>query len=77
MRNCDIISYLLGVVDDGGHDGDEAHLGGEVDDAEQRLELLQRHDDRRAAHESRQRRLRQEIHDEPQPKTKNTIYSIS
>ncbi|BAS96116.1 Os06g0143750, partial [Oryza sativa Japonica Group] len=38
-----------------------------MDDPEQSLELLQRHDDRRAAHESRQRRLRQEIHDEPQP----------
>ncbi|BAS91377.1 Os04g0652450 [Oryza sativa Japonica Group] len=62
-----INDYLLGVVDDGGHDGDEAHLGGEVDDAEQRLELLQRHDDRRAGHEPDKRRLRQEIDDEPQP----------
>jgi hypothetical protein len=59
------IYHLLGVVEDGGHDGDEAHLGGEVDDAQQRLELLQRHDDGGAGHEAHQRRLRQEVDDEP------------
>lgn len=68
---------LVVVLEDGVHHLDEPHLRREMDDPEQSLELLQRHDDRRAAHESRQRRLRQEIHDEPQPKTKNTIYSIS
>ena len=55
------------AVDDGAHDVDEAHVGGEVDDAEQALELLQRHDDGGAAHEARQRRLRQEVDDEAQP----------
>lgn len=55
------------AVDDGAHDVDEAHVGGEVDDAEQALELLQRHDDGGAAHEARQRRLGQEVDDEAQP----------
>ena len=59
--------YLVVAVDDGAHDVDEAHVGGEVDDAEQALELLQRHDDGGAAHEARQRRLRQEVDDEAQP----------
>lgn len=60
-------THLVDVVEDGGHDGDEAHLGGEVGDAQQRLELLQRHDDRRAGHEPHQRSLRQEVDDETQP----------
>jgi hypothetical protein len=55
------------AVDDGAHDVEESHVGGEVGDAEQALELLQRHDDGGAAHEARQRRLGQEVHDEAQP----------
>ena len=55
------------AVDDGAHDVDEAHVRGEVHDAEQALELLQRHDDGGAAHEARQRRLGQEVDDEAQP----------
>jgi hypothetical protein len=55
------------VVEDGGHDWDDAHLGGEVDDAQQRLELLQRHDDGGAGHEPHQRRLGQEVDDEAEP----------
>lgn len=55
------------MVEDGCHDGDDAHLGGEVDDAQQRLELLQRHDDGGAGHEPHQRRLGQEVDDEAEP----------
>lgn len=68
---------LVVVLEDGVHHLDEPHLRREMDDPQQSLELLQRNDDRRAAHEPRQRRLRQEIHDEPQPEINNTIYSIS
>ena len=60
-------TYLVVALEDGAHDVDEAHVGGEVDDAEQALELLQRHDDGSAAHEAGQRRLGQEVHDEAQP----------
>jgi hypothetical protein len=58
---------LLGVVEHGRHDRDEPHLCGEVHDAHQRLELLQRHDDRSARHEPHQRRLGQKVNDEAQP----------
>lgn len=57
---------LAVAADDGGHDVDEAHVGGEVDDAEEALELLQGHDDGGAAHEPGERGFGEEVDDEPQ-----------
>ncbi|BAS82416.1 Os03g0161302, partial [Oryza sativa Japonica Group] len=60
-------SPLVGLGEDGAHDGDEVGGGGEVVEAEHALELLQAHHGGGAAHEPDDGGVRQEVHDEPQP----------
>ena len=55
----------MSVFEDGAYDGDEVGLGGEVLHPQKPLELLHYDDHRRAAHEPRDRRPRQEIHYQP------------
>jgi hypothetical protein len=62
-------SYLVCLAEDGFHHGDDVGGGGEVDEAQHALQLLQAHHRRRAGHEPHDRRVRQQVHDEAQPRT--------
>lgn len=62
-------AYLVCLAEDGFHDGDDVGGGGEVDEAQHALQLLQAHHRRRAGHEPHDRRVRQQVHDEAQPRT--------
>lgn len=65
-----------GVVErgeDGLGDGDDVGAVGEAGEAEQALELLQPDDDGRAAHEPHDGRVRQEVHQEPQPAVTHSV----
>ena len=57
----------MSLGEDGVHDGDDVGGGGEALEAQDALELLEAHHRGRAAHEPHDRRVRQEVHDEPQP----------
>lgn len=70
-----ICAYLVCLGEDGLQDGDDVGGGGEADEAQDALELLQAHHRRRAAHEPHDRRVRQEVHDEAQPAISSRILS--